>query len=86
MRPASKRLPGLIFEDEFIISPTPKKALVESGRKTKGMTAYLKILNTAINKPFKDHLRIEVDDFMENIMVRNDRGNLAKPRLQEIET
>ena len=48
------------------------------------MTAYLQTLDIAINKPFKDHLRMEINDYIENRMVRNDRGNFVKPKLQEI--
>ncbi|XP_069816622.1 uncharacterized protein [Dendropsophus ebraccatus] len=49
-----------------------------------GMTAYLQTLDIAINKPFKDHLRAEINDYIENRMERNVRGNFVKPRLPEI--
>ena len=42
-----------------------------------GMTAYLQTLDIAINKPFKDHLCMEINDYIENRMVRNDRGNFG---------
>lgn len=51
-----------------------------------GMTAYLQTLDIAINKPFKDHLRMEVNDYIENRMERNQRGNFVKPCLQEVVT
>jgi hypothetical protein len=46
-----------------------------------GMTDYLQILDIAINKPFKDHLRMEINEYIENRMVRNQRGNFVKPGL-----
>jgi len=49
-----------------------------------GMTAYLQTLDIAINKPFKDYLRVEINDYIENRMERNVRGNFVKPRLPEI--
>lgn len=49
-----------------------------------GMTAYLQNLDIAINKPFKDHLRLEINDYIENRMTRNQHGNFVKPSLQEI--
>ena len=42
-----------------------------------GMTAYLQTLDIAINKPFKDHLCTEVNDYIENRMERNQRGNFV---------
>uniref|UniRef100_A0A803JQY6 HTH CENPB-type domain-containing protein n=1 Tax=Xenopus tropicalis TaxID=8364 RepID=A0A803JQY6_XENTR len=51
-----------------------------------GMTAYLQTLDIAINKPFKDNLRMEINDYIENRMERNQRGNFVKPKLQEIVT
>ena len=48
------------------------------------MAAYLQILNIAINKTLKYHLRIEVNDYIENRMERNKRGNFVKPSLKEI--
>ena len=50
------------------------------------MTDRLLTLDIAINKLFKDHLRMEINDYMENRMVRNERGNFVKLRLQEIVT
>ena len=49
-----------------------------------GMTSYLQTLDLVINKPFKDHLRKEVNNYIENRMERNQRGNLIKPNRQEI--
>jgi hypothetical protein len=49
-----------------------------------GMTGYLQILAIAINKSFKDHLRMEINEYIENRMVRNQRGNFVKPGLQEV--
>jgi len=37
------------------------------------MTAYLFTLDIARNKPFKDHLRMETNDYIENRMLRNKR-------------
>ena len=48
-----------------------------------GMTAYLQTLNIAINKPFKDHFRTAINDYIENRMEKNQRGNFVKPSLQE---
>jgi len=49
-----------------------------------GMTDYLQTLDLAINKPFKDNLHKEIDDYIEHRMVRNVRGNFVKPKLQEV--
>ena len=49
-----------------------------------GMTAYLQILYIVIKKTFKDHLRTEVNDYIENRMERNQSGNFVKPSLKEI--
>ena len=51
-----------------------------------GMTPYLQTLDIGVNKPFKDNLRIEINEYIENRMVRNARGNFVKPSLQEIVT
>ena len=51
-----------------------------------GMTAYLQTLDIAINKPFENQLRMEINDYIENRMIRNDRGNFVKPKLDEIVT
>ncbi|ESN93037.1 hypothetical protein HELRODRAFT_165193 [Helobdella robusta] len=48
-----------------------------------GMTAYLQTLDIAINKPFKDYLRLEINDYIENRMSRNKNNNFVKPNLQE---
>ncbi|ESN90887.1 hypothetical protein HELRODRAFT_182465 [Helobdella robusta] len=49
-----------------------------------GMTAYLQTLDIAINKPFKDYLRLEINDYIENRMSRNKNNNFVKPNLQEV--
>jgi hypothetical protein len=49
-----------------------------------GMTGYLLALDIVINKPFKDQLRMEISDCIENRMVRNHLGNFVKPGLQEV--
>lgn len=51
-----------------------------------GMTGYLQSLDIAINKPFKDELHKEVNDYIENRMKRNQRGNFVKPNLEELVT
>ncbi|KAF6364683.1 hypothetical protein mRhiFer1_009814 [Rhinolophus ferrumequinum] len=50
------------------------------------MTAYLQTLDTATNKPFKDHLHMEINDYIDSRMERNQRGNFVKPSLQEVVT
>ncbi|KHJ46084.1 hypothetical protein D918_03747 [Trichuris suis] len=40
-----------------------------------GMTAYLHTLDIPINKPFKGHLRMEMNYYYENKMERNQCGN-----------
>nr|KAF6382597.1 hypothetical protein mPipKuh1_008953 [Pipistrellus kuhlii] len=50
------------------------------------ITAYLHTLDIAINKPFKDNLGMEIKDYIENRMERNQRGNFVKPKLQEVVT
>lgn len=49
-----------------------------------GMTPYLQTLDIGINKPFKDYLKIELNDFIENRMIRNTRGNFVKPSIEEV--
>ena len=51
-----------------------------------GMTGYLQSLDLVINKPFKDNLRSEINDYIEKRMVRNERGNFVKPNLREVVT
>nr|KAF6391794.1 DnaJ heat shock protein family (Hsp40) member C17 [Pipistrellus kuhlii] len=51
-----------------------------------GMTTYLHTLDIAINKPFKDNLRMEINDYIENRMERNQHGNFVEPKLQEVVT
>ena len=41
-----------------------------------GITAYLQTLDIATNKPFKDHLLIEVNDYIENRIERNQCATL----------
>ena len=48
--------------------------------------AYLQTLDIAIKKPFKDNLHMEINDYIENRMERNQRGNFVKPKLQEVVT
>lgn len=48
-----------------------------------GMTSYLQSLDIVINKPFKDVLRKEINDYIEHRMQRNVRGNFIKPLLSE---
>ena len=45
---------------------------------------YLQSLDIVINKPFKDHLRVAVNEYIEHRMVRNQRGNLTKPKIDEV--
>jgi len=49
-----------------------------------GTTGYLQSLDVAINKPFKDNLREEINDYIEHRMERNQRGNFVKPTIQEV--
>lgn len=49
-----------------------------------GRTGYLQSLDLVINKPFKDYLRTEINDYIKNRMERNQRGNFVKPSLNEI--
>ncbi|KAI5151729.1 hypothetical protein ENBRE01_2341 [Enteropsectra breve] len=49
-----------------------------------GTTAYLQSLDIAINKPFKDYLREETNEFIEFRQERNARGNLIKPKIDEV--
>lgn len=43
-----------------------------------GITAYLQTLDTTIKKPFEDHLHMEINEFTENRMERNQYGNSIK--------
>lgn len=47
------------------------------------MAAHLEILDIVINKPFKRNLHEEINDYTENRMKGNQRGNFVKPKLQE---
>lgn len=49
-----------------------------------GMTGYLQTLDIVINKPFKDVLRAQMNDYISNRLRRNERGNFIKPSLEEI--
>jgi DDE superfamily endonuclease len=49
-----------------------------------GITAYLQSLDIVINKPFKDNIRASVNDYIEHRAVRNVRGNMVKPPLDEV--
>lgn len=49
-----------------------------------GMTSYLQSLDIAINKPFKDSIREEINDYIEHRMQRNERGNFVKPSVEEL--
>ncbi|KAI5152339.1 hypothetical protein ENBRE01_2753 [Enteropsectra breve] len=49
-----------------------------------GTTAYLQSLDIVINKPFKDYLREEINEFIEFRQERNARGNLVKSKIEEV--
>ena len=49
-----------------------------------GTTGYLQSLDIGINKPFKDQLRKEINNYIEHHMTRNMRGNAVKPSTEEI--
>ena len=44
------------------------------------MAVYLQTLDIARYKPFKDHLRMEINDYIENRMEKNKRENFAKSK------
>ena len=48
-----------------------------------GMTGFLQSLDTGVNRPFKQYMREEVHDYIENRSERNSRGNFIKPKLSE---
>lgn len=50
------------------------------------MTAYLQTLNITIKKPFENHFSTEINDCFKNRIVRNQRRNFVKPKLQEVVT
>ncbi|GFY51762.1 HTH CENPB-type domain-containing protein [Trichonephila inaurata madagascariensis] len=50
------------------------------------MAAYFRTLDIAVNKLLKDYLVLEINDYIENRMVRNPRGNFEKPKLQKVVT
>lgn len=49
-----------------------------------GTTSYLQSLDLVINKPFKDQLAKEINNYLEFRMERNAKGNQKKPSLNEI--
>lgn len=49
-----------------------------------GTTGYLQSLDLVINKPFKDNMREEINNYLEFRSERNSKGNLKKPRLEEV--
>ena len=49
-----------------------------------GTTMYLQSLDVAINKPFKDYVREAVNEYTENRLIRNARGNIVKPKIEEV--
>lgn len=49
-----------------------------------GMTPYLQGLDIVINKPFKDQLRKEINEYIENRMEGNQHRNFMKPCENEI--
>ena len=50
------------------------------------MTVYLQTLDIAIKGPFKDNLCMEINDYIENRMIRKEWRNFEKPTIQEIVT
>ena len=52
------------------------------------MTGYLQTLDIAIKKPFKDHLRMEINEceYIENRMLRNYRYNFVNPVYKKLLT
>jgi DDE superfamily endonuclease len=63
----------------FLTSRNVDQAMIPSGT-----TAYLQSLDIVINKPFKDNIRASVNDCIEHRAVRNVRGNMVKPPLDEV--
>ena len=49
-----------------------------------GMASYLQSLDFVINKPFKDYFRMQVNDYIENRMERNQLGNFIKSNINEV--
>ena len=44
-----------------------------------GMTGYLQSLDLVINKPFKDNLRLKINEYIVKRIMRNEKGNFVKP-------
>lgn len=51
-----------------------------------GMTTYLQTLDIAVIKPFKEYLHMEMNDYTENRVERNQGGSFVKPGLRELVT
>ena len=49
-----------------------------------GMKTYLQTPDIEIYKPFKEYLRVDANDHIENRIERNQRRNFVKPSLKEI--
>lgn len=47
-----------------------------------GMPAYLQTFDVSIYKPFKDNMRMEINEYIEKRMKRNIRKIFVKPDLQ----
>ena len=49
-----------------------------------GTTPYLQSLDIVINKPFKDYMRTEINDYIEHRQTRNSKGNIVKPPISKV--
>jgi len=49
-----------------------------------GTTPYLQSLDIAVNKPFKDYVREELNAYFEQQRERTSRGNYVKPSIEEV--
>ena len=49
-----------------------------------GTTMHLQSLDVAVNKPFKGFIRDEINEYTENRLRRNAKGNIIKPNLEEV--
>jgi transposase-like protein len=63
----------------FLTSHNVDQAMIPSGT-----TAYLQSLDIVINKPFKDNVRASVNDYIKHRAVRDVRGKMVKPPLDEV--